>query len=69
MPTEQFSYQPYGLMFRHGQADFRASVARALAQVYRSPQLPELFSRRFAAISGKASPLLETMFILKGLAD
>ena len=69
MPTEQFSYEPYGLMFRRGQADFRAGVTRALAQVYRSPQLPDLFARWFAAIGGKPSPLLETMFILNGLAD
>ena len=69
MPTEQFSYEPYGLMFRRGQADFRAGVTRALAQVYRSPQLSELFARWFAAIGGKPSPLLETMFILNGLAD
>ncbi len=69
MPAEQFSYEPYGLMFRRGQADFRASVTRALALVYRSPQLPDLFARWFAAIGGKPSPLLETMFILNGLAD
>ncbi len=69
MPAEQFSYEPYGLMFRRGQADFRAGVTRALAQVYRSPQLPDLFARWFAAIGGKPSPLLETMFILNGLAD
>ena len=69
MPAEQFSYEPYGLMFRRGQTDFRASVTRALALVYRSPQLPELFARWFAAIGGKPSPLLETMFILNGLAD
>ncbi len=69
MPAEQFSYEPYGLMFRRGQADFRASVTRALALVYRSPQLPDLFARWFAAIGGKPSPLLETMFVLNGLAD
>ncbi len=69
MPAEQFSYEPYGLMFRRGQADFRAGVTRALAQVYRSPQLPDLFARWFAAIGGEPSPLLETMFILNGLAD
>ncbi len=69
MPTEKFTYEPYGLMFRRGQADFRTSVTRALALVYRSPQLPGLFARRFAAIGGKPSPMLETMFILNGLAD
>ncbi|MBL8377417.1 MAG: amino acid ABC transporter substrate-binding protein [Burkholderiales bacterium] len=69
MPAEQFTYEPYGLMFRRGQVDFRVSVTRALAQTYRSPQLPELFSRWFSALGGKPSPLLETMFILNGLAD
>ena len=69
MPAEQFSYEPYGLMFRRGQPDFRASVTRGLAEVYRSPQLAELFSRWFAAMGGKPSPLLETMFILNALPD
>lgn len=69
MPDEQFSYEPYGLMFRRGQPDFRLSVTRGLAQLYRSPQLSELFGRWFAALGGKPSPLLETMYILNGLAD
>ena len=69
MPDEQFTYEPYGLMFRRGQADFRVSVTRALAEVYRSPQLTDLFGRWFAAFGGKPTPLLETMFILNGLPD
>jgi ABC-type amino acid transport substrate-binding protein len=69
MPPEQFTYEPYGLMFRRGQADFRVAVTRALAEVYRSPQLQELFARWFAAFGGKPTPLLETMYILNGLPD
>jgi glutamate/aspartate transport system substrate-binding protein len=69
MPPEQFTYEPYGLMFRRGQADFRVSVTRALAEVYRSPQLQDLFGRWFAAFGGKPTPMLETMFILNGLPD
>lgn len=69
MPAEQFSYEPYGLMFRRGQPDFRVSVTRALAEVYRSPQLGDLFSRWFAAFGGKPAPILEMMYILNGLPD
>ena len=69
MPAEQFSYEPYGLMFRRGQPDFRASVTRGLAELYRSPQMADLFGRWFAAMGGKPSPLLETMFILNALPD
>ena len=69
MPAEQFSYEPYGLMFRRGQPDFRASVTRGLAELYRSPQVADLFGRWFAAMGGKPSPLLEAMFILNGLPD
>ena len=69
MPPEQFTYEPYGLMFRRGQVDFRVVVTRALAEVYRSPMLEDLFGRWFSAFGGKPTPLLETMYILNGLPD
>ena len=69
MPPEQFTYEPYGLMFRRGQVDFRVVVTRALAEVYRSPLLEDLFGRWFSAFGGKPTPLLETMYILNGLPD
>lgn len=69
MPAEQFTYEPYGLMFRRGQADFRASVSRSLAEIYRSPQVSELFARWFAAFGGKPTPILEAMYLLNGLPD
>lgn len=69
MPPEQFTYEPYGLMFRRGQVDFRVVVTRALAEVYRSPMLEDLFARWFSAFGGKPTPLLETMYILNGLPD
>ena len=69
MPEEQFTYEPYGLMFRRGQPDFRASVTRAIALTYRSPQLPDLFARWFGSLGGKPTPLLQSMYILTGLPD
>lgn len=69
MPPEQFTYEPYGLMFRRGQADFRAVVTRALAETYRSPQLGELFGRWFGAMGGKPTPMLEAMYLLNALPE
>jgi ABC-type amino acid transport substrate-binding protein len=69
MPPEQFTYEPYGLMFRRGQTDFRAVVTRAIADTYRSPQLADLFSRWFGAMGGKPAPMLEAMYILNALPE
>ncbi len=45
------------------------SIDLCMAEVYRSPQLADLFGRWFAALGGKPSPLLETMFILNALPE
>jgi glutamate/aspartate transport system substrate-binding protein len=67
--AEQYlSYEPYGLMFRRGDADFRLAVNRVLSRLYRSGQIYPIYERWFGAVD-RASPLLQTMYLLQGLPE
>lgn len=60
---EDFSFEPYGLMMRRNDADFRLAVNRALAQIYRSGAIGEIYGRWFGGF-GQPSPALAAMFFL-----
>jgi hypothetical protein len=62
------SYEPYGLMLRRGDADFRLAVNRVLSQLYRSGQIYPIYERWFGAVD-RASTLLQTMYRLHGLPE
>jgi ABC-type amino acid transport substrate-binding protein len=63
-----FSYEPYGLMMRRNDAAFRLAVNRALAALYRSGAIVEIYQRWFAAF-GKPSEALQAMYLLNGLPE
>jgi glutamate/aspartate transport system substrate-binding protein len=67
--AEQYlSYEPYGLMLRRGDPDFRLAVNRVLSRLYRSGQIYPIYERWFGAVY-RASPLLQTMYLLHGLPE
>jgi glutamate/aspartate transport system substrate-binding protein len=67
--AEQYlSYEPYGLMLRRGDADFRLAVNRVLSRLYRSGQIYPIYERWFGAVD-RASSLLQTMYRLNGLPE
>jgi ABC-type amino acid transport substrate-binding protein len=67
--AEQYlSYEPYGLMLRRGDADFRLAVNRVLSRLYRSGQIYPIYERWFGAVD-RASPLLQAMYLLHGLPE
>jgi glutamate/aspartate transport system substrate-binding protein len=67
--AEQYlSYEPYGLMLRRGDADFRLAVNRVLSRLYRSGQIYPIYERWFGAVD-RASPLLQTMYRLNGIPE
>ena len=68
LAEEYLSYEPYGLMLRRGDADFRLAVNRVLSQLYRSGQIYPIYERWFGAVD-RASPLLQTMYRLNGLPE
>jgi ABC-type amino acid transport substrate-binding protein len=68
LAEEQFSYEPYGLVLRRNDADFKQAVNQVLAQLYRTAVVIEIYDRWFGKI-GKPSGLLMAMYALNGLPE
>jgi ABC-type amino acid transport substrate-binding protein len=62
------SYEPYALMLRRGDADFRLAVNRTLARLYRSGEVIEIYRRWFGQW-GEPSPLTLGMYAVEGLPE
>jgi polar amino acid transport system substrate-binding protein len=61
------SFEPYALPIRRGDDDFRLAVDRALASVYRSGQIGEIFANSFGG--AKPSELVQAMYRLQALPE
>ncbi len=68
LAEEQFSYEPYGLVLRRNDADFKQAVNQVLAQLYRTAAVIEIYDRWFGKL-GKPSGLLVAMYALNGLPE
>ena len=65
---DSLSFEPYAIMLPRGDSALRLAVDSALAQIYSSSALPEIYNRWFAAL-GRPSPVLEVMFGLGRLPE
>ncbi|MEP7182903.1 MAG: amino acid ABC transporter substrate-binding protein [Betaproteobacteria bacterium] len=63
-----FSYEPYALMLRRDDPDFRLAVNRALVALYRSGDIDPIFQRWLAPL-GLPGPLLHAMYYLNTLPE
>lgn len=63
------TYDPYGVMFRRGDPEFRLAVNRALARVFRSGEIARIYARWFDPISVPMSQLLKAGFELQAIPD
>jgi ABC-type amino acid transport substrate-binding protein len=64
-----FSYEPYALVVRRDDADFRLIADRALAQLYRTGQIEQVFNRWFGKARLRPSPVLAAMYTLWSLPE
>ena len=60
---DPLSYEPYAIVLPRGDWALKQAVDAALAQIYRSSALPDIYNRWFGAL-GRPSPVLEVMFAL-----
>jgi len=67
--SEIFSYEPYGLVVRRNDADFRLLVNKALAQIYRTDQHAEIFHKWIGRIGIAVPPVLAAMYQLSALPE
>jgi ABC-type amino acid transport substrate-binding protein/uncharacterized membrane protein HdeD (DUF308 family) len=63
-----FSYEPYALMLRRGDPDFRLAVNRALARLYRSGDIVEIYRRWLGAL-GVPGALEVATWAIEGLPE
>jgi ABC-type amino acid transport substrate-binding protein len=62
------SNEPYALMMARGDDDFRLTVDRALARLYRSDRIHELFTDAFST-NAKPSDLVRALYLLNALPE
>jgi ABC-type amino acid transport substrate-binding protein len=68
MLADALSYEPYAIALPRGDWAMKQAVDAALAQIYRSSALPDIYARWFAAM-GAPAPVLEVMFALGRLPE
>src|SRR5262245_41433667 len=66
--NQYFSYEPYALMLRRDDPDFRLAVNRALARLYQSPDISQIYEKWFGRFS-QASALVQALYTLGSLPD
>ena len=69
LSQDLFSFEPYGLMLRRNDADFRLVANRSIAQIYRTGQYRALFERWFGRVGLKPSPVLVAMYRMEALSE
>jgi glutamate/aspartate transport system substrate-binding protein len=63
-----FSYEPYALMLRRGDRDFRLAVDKSLARLFRSGEVLRVYDRWFGPI-GPPGALLIATWAISGLPE
>jgi glutamate/aspartate transport system substrate-binding protein len=64
-----FSFEPYALMVRRDDADFRLVVNRAIAQIFRTGQQADLFQTWIGVSGVKPAPMLLSMYQVQSLPE
>ena len=65
---DDFSFEPYAIVMRRDDADFRLAVNRALVSFYKRGDIDQVFQHWLAPL-GRPSPLVNAMFYLNALPD
>jgi ABC-type amino acid transport substrate-binding protein len=65
---DDFSFEPYAIVVRRDDADFKLAVNRALVGLYKRGDIDAVFQRWLAPL-GRPSALVNAMFYLNALPD
>ncbi len=66
---ETFSYEPYGLVVRRNDADFRLVANKAITQLYRSGLHIQIYNKWIGRIGIRPPPILVAMYQLNTLPE
>lgn len=64
-----FSFEPYALMIRRGDTDFRLAADRALASIYGDARIRRLYHDWFGRYGEPMTPVLEAMFEFQAVGE
>lgn len=64
-----FSFEPYALMLRRGDTDFRLVADRALAKLYRNARIRRLYHDWFGRYGEPMTPILEAMYEFQAVGE
>jgi glutamate/aspartate transport system substrate-binding protein len=65
----QLSYEPFGLMFRRGDADFKLMVNKTLSGLFRSGEIEKVYGKWFTPLGAPVSDMLRTAFAIQALPE
>ncbi len=63
------TYDPYGIMFRRNDPDFRLTVNKALARTFRSGEIAKIYAKWFEPLAVPLSPLLKAGFEFQSIPE
>ncbi len=69
LTNRYYTMEPYALMVRRKDHDFRLIVDHTLASLYRSKQIRHIFAKWFGKKGGRPSRLLQALYMLQGLPE
>ncbi len=69
LSQELFSFEPYGMIVRRNDPDFRLVANRAIARLYRSGHVTPLYNTWFGNVGLRPSPVLAAMYQLMALPE
>ena len=69
LDNEIFSYEPYGLVLRRDDADFRLVVNRSIARLYRGGASADIFYKWIGRIGIDVPPVLAAMYQLNSIPE
>ena len=63
------SYEPFGLMFRRNDADFKLIVNKTLSQLFRNGEIEQIYDRWFLPLGAPMDEKLKTAFAIQALPE
>jgi glutamate/aspartate transport system substrate-binding protein len=69
LSKDLFSYEPYALVVRRNDADFRLVANRALAQIYRGGQVEQIYAQSFGKAGIRPTPMLTALYTFGTLPE
>ena len=69
MTGRLLSYEPFGLMFRRNDADFKLLVNRTLSSLMRTGEMEKIYDKWFTPLGAPMTPTMRAAFEIQALPE